>query len=217
MGQPSGIANSFSYNSRLQPVNMSATAPVCNGSGCTAAVTISGGLNTTASSSGVSAPNAAANSALAAYFDANGVYHLVYQGSNQHLYEIYASNNVATGAPLAAAGSALTFFLDSSNWPHWSYIGSDQNVYLIYTSPTSTGGCDVSLLAIGTLTERGSNFWPCCNSIWKIIGAGLRPFYFPPGEDFKVGKALMVLTPALFPPMVASESFLPPKEEEPNP
>src|SRR5262249_47015226 len=115
------------------------------GTKATASVTISGGLNMAASLTGVSAPNAAANSKLLGYFDSNGMFHLVYEAAQQHRYEMYGNGSVVSGywdltfeagSRLAASGSALTFFFDSYNTPHWAYIGSDQRVYLIYTNGT---------------------------------------------------------------------------------
>ena len=103
---------------------------------------------------------AVTGSALTSFADSFGE-HIIYVGTNQHVYQLYYSwsskawvdqdlNSMASGAPVAASGSALTSFLDSQE--HIVYQATNQHLYQFYTHPGSwlyqdliTGGALPSL------------------------------------------------------------------------
>jgi YD repeat-containing protein len=101
-----GIANSFSYNSRLQPVNMAAVSPGTTGTSATTTVTIGGSLQMAASSSGSPAPNAGVGSPLSGYIDASGTQHFVYFSGNQHIDQFFY-NGSAWGTTTALRGQVV--------------------------------------------------------------------------------------------------------------
>jgi RHS repeat-associated protein len=132
-----GIANSFTYSTRLQPVYMTAVSPGTTGTNATASVTIGGTLNSL-SSGGGNPPLAASNSPLTSFVDGNGNSHAFYLSSNQHVWHLFWNNSggwqnqdltVNTGAPLAAAASSMTSLADSSGVQRVYYLDSNQHLH----------------------------------------------------------------------------------------
>ena len=132
-----GISNSFSFNNRLQPVSMSATAPDCSGSGCTASVTINGSLRASPSG-GDNPPLAAANTPLTSFVDSNGNNHAFYLSTNQHVWHLFWNGTAGwqnqdltllTGGPLAAAGSSMTSLADGNGAQRVYYMDANQHVH----------------------------------------------------------------------------------------
>ena len=132
-----GIANNFSYNTRLQPVNMSAVSPGTTGTSSTAGVTIGGALNSSTTGGG-GAPLAAANTPLASFVAADGSSHAFYISSNQHVWHLFWNSSggwqnqdltVLTGGPLAASGSSMTSVFDSSGTSRVYYLDANQHIH----------------------------------------------------------------------------------------
>jgi subtilisin family serine protease len=100
-------------------------------------------------SAGASTPLAMAGSALTAYSVGPSNVQVVYEGTNQHVYQLAwaccspwvsqdLSNFSGTLAPLAAPGSALTSYSLGSNNAQVVYLGADQHVYQLVWIPGST-------------------------------------------------------------------------------
>jgi len=97
-----GIANSFSYNPRLQPVNMAAVSPGTTGTNATASVTIGESLQ--------SAPQPAATGSAMTTVTSGGVTTTHFLMPGGHLYGLYCSGNpmTCTGQDVTAAGGTIT-------------------------------------------------------------------------------------------------------------
>lgn len=86
------------------------------------------------------APAAASGSALSSFSDTPGE-HLIYLGTNYHVYQLYYNFNAhewgygdltsITGDVPAAAGSALASFFDNSG-EHIFFLGTNHHVYQLY-------------------------------------------------------------------------------------
>src|SRR5215510_1454783 len=96
-------------------------------------------------------PLAAASSSLVAFFAKSaGINHVVYLGTNGHIYFMsfdsssgswqFSDPTAATGNTLAAAGSALAAYEDASSLPanlDVVYIGTNQHVYQLSLDATT--------------------------------------------------------------------------------
>lgn len=116
-----------------------------------------GGVDLTAASG---APAAARGSSLTSYVD--GAQNWVYQGANQHIYEIVFSGSwgwtdttATSGAPLAAAGSALSSFVDGGAIGI-SYIATNQHVDEVVYLGSEWSWADVTAGANLPLAGSGS-------------------------------------------------------------
>lgn len=98
---------------------------------------------------GASTPLATPGSALTAYSVGPSNVQVVYEGTNQHVYQLAwasgsnwvsqdLSNFSGTLAPLAAPGSALTSYSLGGNNAQVVYLGADQHVYQLVWIPGST-------------------------------------------------------------------------------
>jgi hypothetical protein len=112
----------------------------------------------------INAPVAAPSSTLTSFIGSNGVIHVYYLGTNQHVNELFLSGTwqkfdptAAAGAPLAASGSALTSFIGSSGVIHVYYLGTNQHVNeLIWSSGTTWSKFDPTAAAGAPLAVSGS-------------------------------------------------------------
>ncbi|HEY6251568.1 MAG TPA: hypothetical protein VI685_16545 [Candidatus Angelobacter sp.] len=88
-----GIANTFTYNLRLQPINMAAASPGATGTSSTASITISGGLQT-ALTTGGTIPLPSAGSSMVGFQEADGTPHTFYlSSSNQHIIHLFKGSS----------------------------------------------------------------------------------------------------------------------------
>jgi hypothetical protein len=112
------------------------------------------GFGTTDVTAVAGSPSASAGSSLTTFVDPSGSpvaggQHFVYEGSNQHIYQVffnaccgwgYSDTNAATGSPVAATSSAITSFVDANYGQHFVYEGTNQQVYETYWLPSSGFG-----------------------------------------------------------------------------
>jgi RHS repeat-associated protein len=149
-----GIANSFSYNSRLQPVNMAAVSPGSTGTSATASVTISGAL------SGLGAADVpAAGSPLASHLDAAGTGHLFFIDGNNHVIHVAVQAGgpsqtqditALSGGPAAMAGSQLASY-DNLGGAVVIFEGTNQHIYGLYYNGANWTSSDYTAMASTTV------------------------------------------------------------------
>jgi hypothetical protein len=104
-------------------------------------------------------PVAAPGSALTSFVDSSRGQHVVYLGTNQHIWQIlwngrsFAAGDLtsASGGPVVAPGSALTSFVDSSLGQHVVYLGTNQHVWQILWNGTSFAAGDLTSASDGPL------------------------------------------------------------------
>jgi hypothetical protein len=119
--------------------------------------------------SGTLAPLAATGSALISYSLGSSNAQVVYEGTNQHIYQLvwvpgttWVSQDLSdfsgTLAPLAAIGSALTNYSVGSNNEQVVYIGANRHVYQLAWVPGVTWvSQDLTTLASAPLAASGSS------------------------------------------------------------
>jgi hypothetical protein len=114
------------------------------------------------------APVAASGSSLTSFSDTPGE-HLIYLGTNNHVYQLYYNFNAhawgygdltsITGNVPAAAGSALASFFDSSG-EHIFFLGTNQHVYQLYFENSANKWVaveDLTAAVGGQLAASGSS------------------------------------------------------------
>jgi hypothetical protein len=125
------------------------------------------------------APPAALGGALTTFSATDG-YHVIYLGTDQHVYQMWALNGngswvyqdltAITGGPPAAPGSALTSLFDGCQ--HVYYFGTDQHVYqLIYCSGGTWVDQDLTTATGGHLVGAGSGLTSLSGQYIYYVGA----------------------------------------------
>ena len=188
-----GIANSFSFNNRLQPLNMAAVVPtlLAPGTAATASVTIAGNLQETIASGGTP-HNAASGSPLSSVVMPDGTARTFYFDSNQHICQLswstasaWANDDITAinGNIPAGSGSGLTTVVMKDGSLHVFYVGSNQHVYHLYWNGTSGwGNQDLTAITGNTLLAASGS---AISS--TILGDGssagtVHAFYFGPNQ-----------------------------------
>jgi hypothetical protein len=136
-----------------------------------------GNTDITTAAGGISAAN---NSAMTGWLTGHTTQALYYEGSNQHIYQLYDNNGTwnngdltaATGNTLAASGTALTIVLrPGSSWALF-YIGTNQHIYQLYWNGSSLSNGDVTAAAGGPVAATGSGL-----ASFTTSGAGYAVLY----------------------------------------
>ncbi len=139
-GSFAGINNAFSFNNRLQPINMIAVSPSPTPVDATASVTISGSLNASPTGGG-NPPLAASGSPLTSFVASDGSSHAFYLSTNQHVWHLFWNSTASwqnqdltaiTGNTTAAASSKLSSVFDSSGNTHVFYLDANQHVHELF-------------------------------------------------------------------------------------
>jgi hypothetical protein len=90
--------------------------------------------------------------------------HVMYLGTNEHVYALHWSTSwsyfdatAAAGAPTAASGSALTSFQDLAGGVRVYFIGANSHVYELYWQSEGTASeTDLTVASGGTVAASGS-------------------------------------------------------------
>jgi len=132
-----GITNSFSFNNRLQPVNMVALAPATTGTSATASATVSGTLASAgydlASGTSSLSPNRGSNPGQAVYLDSNQ--HLIAAALTASGASTWLDLTTLSGCCPAAANSALITNVNSGGMV---YQAADQHIHQIWWWSTNS-------------------------------------------------------------------------------
>jgi hypothetical protein len=119
---------------------------------------------------------AAAGSALTSYINPSGIDHIVFLGSNQHVYQLRYNGSWTTqdltslaGAGVAASGSALTTFVDSKGNEHVLYLDPSQHVHQLYYNGTWSDQ-DLTAETGNTLAASGSHLTSFDDEICGLTG-----------------------------------------------
>jgi RHS repeat-associated protein len=139
---------------------------VSGGANATAAVSVSGTLNSATTSGSGSAPPAASGSALTSFVASDGSSHTFYLGTNQHVYHLsWNSANswqdqdltAATSGVLAATGSALTSFGKADGSLHVAYRDTSNHVNYLVSSSGSWSNQDLTALSGSSVTAASNS------------------------------------------------------------
>jgi hypothetical protein len=121
-----------------------------------------------------SAHPAASGTALSSFVDS--FQHVLYLGTNQHVYQLYYNGKwvvqdltTMSGAPSVASGSALTSFVTGSQ-EHAFYLGTSQHVYQLVTNSSGKWTYqDLTALAGGALAASGSALASFSDSVGQHV------------------------------------------------
>ena len=142
-------------------------------------------------------PLAAAGSHLTSFADSFGE-HIVYMGTNEHVYQIYYNSShgnwvdqdltATTSGVSAASGSALSSFADNSG-EHVIYIGADLHIFQFYYPASGTGWIDQDLNGLAS-----NNPGPAASGSGLTSFSDPSDYYYGPGGEhvFYVSSGLQV-------------------------
>jgi hypothetical protein len=110
------------------------------------------------------APVSVSDSALTSFLGSSSGMHVMFLGTNEHVYELhwltkwsYFDATAASHGVSAASGSALTSFQDLAGGARLYFLGANSHVYELYwqTEPTASE-TDLTVASGGTIAASGS-------------------------------------------------------------